>query len=576
MFLMLGAAPVAVHASDPPMSASWVPADVAIYVEILRPDVLFDRLEDDGFRAVTSAIPAYGKALRGEQLQQLRAVAEVISGSLGKTPAVALRDLTGGGAMLAVERENRACLVIRPRDSELLDRAHAKLVELARKDANDKGKPDPFQPTDYRGFSCFSTSPQEAHAIVRGNLVIATGTETLRAVIDRALEPGNGTALADHAEWKTRRQALSDDTAAWSFVRLDRLRTLDPKRFALEGPPNAGLTILFGPWFEAVRKSDWAAAALTWKADRIALDLNLPKPKDGYTKGLDRYLPPRGTGAPALLAPPGTIANLGLWRDWSAIWEVRADLLPPMDIQNLAQLDTFAGQFFGGRDFGSGVLGALASDWRLVIARQDPATLDPVPDDKLPAFALVIGLRPDDEEFAQRLQAAFQSFIGLANIGAAQNKAPPLILGSEAVGGVTIATSHYLPAKDRPRNEPVHRRHNFSPSSALVGNTFILGSSIGLVRDLVKAVQKKNGTTAEATLVAQADGSELAKLIEQNHMQLVSRNMLEKGNDHDQAEASINGLAQLVRYLGRATVTAHDVPAGPIFRIEFALGSTRP
>ena len=150
----------------------------------------------------------------------------------------------------------------------------------------------------------------------------------------------------------------------------------------------------------------------------------------------------------------------------------RADLLTPEAVQGLAQLDTFAGQFFGGRDFGTGVLGALTSDWRLVVAMQDYAAMSPVPDVKLPAFALVVDVRPDDEDFAARLKVAFQSFVGLANLGAAQSKAPPLELGSETFEGVTISTTHFMAPVNKPNNEaedkdkgPVHSRHNFSPSA---------------------------------------------------------------------------------------------------------------
>src|SRR5262249_59597288 len=96
---------------------------------------------------------------------------------------------------------------------------------------------------------------------------------------------------------------------------------------------------------------------------------------------------PRGAGAPGLAKPPGTVASLGLWRDLAAVWEARADLLPPEAVQNLAKLDTFAGQFFGGRDFGTGVLGALGTDWRLVVALQDDPAARPGPPLEPPPLA---------------------------------------------------------------------------------------------------------------------------------------------------------------------------------------------
>ena len=251
----------------------------------------------------------------------------------------------------------------------------------------------------------------------------------------------------------------------------------------------------------------------------MAAELILPVPPGGRGAAFRGFVPPEGSGAPALAKPPGMIASLSLWRDLSAVWESRADLFPPEAVQGLAQLDTFAGQFFGGRDFGTGVLGALTSDWRLVVAMQDYAAMSPVPDVKLPAFALVVDVRPDDDDFAARLKVAFQSFVGLANLGAAQSKAPPLELGSETFEGVTISTTHFMaPAKKASdeaadAKEPVHSRHNFSPSAAQVGEHFILSSSLGLTRDLVKSL-KSPGKPDDATLAVEAEGAALAGLVD--------------------------------------------------------------
>jgi hypothetical protein len=186
---------------------------------------------------------------------------------------------------------------------------------------------------------------------------------------------------------------------------------------------------------------------------------------------------------------------------------------------------------------------------------------------------LIVDLKPDDEEFSQRLQAAFQSFIGLANLGAAQEKAPPLMLGSETVEGITIATSHYAPPKGRKSEEPIDQRFNFSPSSALVGNTFVLSSSLPLARDLVRALKDPGKGSPAATLVGAGDGRELARLIEQNRATLVAKNMQEKGNDRPKAEREVGLLVHLAQYLGRASLAVRDRPEATGIRLEFLLGS---
>src|SRR5262249_56414485 len=175
----------------------------------------------------------------------------------------------------------------------------------------------------------------------------------------------------------------------------------------------------------------------------LADNRGLPLAKDGRPATIKGFIPGQGEGTAAPLNPPGTIASLSLWRDWATIWESRAELFTPEVVQGFAQLDTLAGQFFGGREFGADVLGAFDPHWRLVVAQQDYAAMKPAPDQKLPAFALVAELNGSQEDFAGRLKIAFQSFVALTNIDAAQKKAAALELGSEEFEGIQIATTKY-------------------------------------------------------------------------------------------------------------------------------------
>ena len=571
---LIGSAPAA-----EPRAARLVPPNTAIYVEVPDPTVLIDRVKGGGPRAILAAVPAYRKAVEGPQLAGASLAAGAIAFQVGTTPEAGLRSLTKGGMALAIEGPNQAVLTITPTDPALLDRAHARFLAMARDDATKKGKPDPIKEADYKGIHGWSFSDKEAHAIIDGTLVVATGGDMLKRVIDRIKDGVPGGSLADNAEFAARRAAAPKDGAAWMFARLDRLRELDPKRFGKPATPDTGQTLLFGPWAELLRTAPWISMSLGWTERQLGLDVTLPTPAGGYPKALARYIPPAGAGAAAPLKVPGLIATLSLWRDLAAVWEVRGELFPPEAQQGFAQLDTFAGQFFGGRDFATGVLGAVESRWNLVIARQDDKALNPRPEVVLPAFALIIDLKPGDPEFAQRLQAAFQSFIGLSNLGAAQMKAPPLMIGSERFEGVTIATSSYSPPIGPAKAEPANRRHNYSPSAAQVGDRFVISSSVGLARSLVTAIATPPGPATELSLVAEADGESLAGLIEQNKARLVEQNMLEKGNDQAAAEGEVGLLSGLVRYLGRAGLSVQDAPDALRVHLKFDLnppGESRP
>lgn len=567
-----------------PAVARWVAADAIAYVEIIRPEALIDRATSPEVRDLLKAVPGLEKRLKQKEVQQLLGVARFVAASLRTTVEAALRDLTAGGIVLAVEgkdKPERILLVLKPRDCEFLQKTHDKLIELARADAQEKGKPDPLKPIEYRGVTGYQLSPKGAYAILDGSLVVANDAEALKAVIDRARGDDGFPAIADSDDWKARRSALDEDAVAFAFARLDALRKIDPERFGGE-KPDTGAVILLGSWYEMLRKSPWAAASVSLNADRLAADLVLPTPAEGREEAYQTFLPADGMGAFPLIQPEGTILSVSLWRNLSAVWEVRDRLLPPEALQGLAQLDSFAGQFFGGRDFGTGVLGAIQNDWRLVIANQDYEAMDPRPSTKLPGFALIVGLDPDDQEFAVRLQAAFQSFVGLVNLGAAQQKAPPLMLGSETFQGITISRAAYLPVKDPSRNDSesskdpenvVDGRFNFSPSAAEVDHTFILSSNVALARSLVQAIQEAgDAEPTDATLVAEADGSELAKLVAVNRETLAMRNMLSKGSARADAESEIDLLARFLRYLGHGRLSVLDRPEATRLSVEFQLG----
>ncbi len=563
---------------EAPKAAGWVDAGALAYVELVRPEALIDRALSPEIRGFLKAVPGLEDQLDKAEVRQLRVAADLVGNLLDVKVETAVRDLTAGGVVLALEGEekpDRIILIVTPRDRELLGRAHEKILELARSDARDKKKDDPVQRHEHRGVAVYQFSPAEAHAIVDDALVVTNGLETLKTIIDRAKGQGGHTPITGDAAWKGRRGAIGDDAVAFAFARLDRLRKLDPDKFGgKERDP--GAVLLLGAWYEALLEGPWASASLTWTDAKFAADLTVAAPPDGYSEAMKTFLPPEGQGAAPLVKTPGAILSVSLWRDLSAAWEVRDRLLQPEQLQGLAQLDSFAGQFFGGRDFGTGVLGALRPDWRIVIANQDFAAIKPNPDTKLPAFALLASLDPEDEEFAVRLQSAFQSFVGLVNLGAAQTKAPPLMLGSEELDGVTISKGTYLPQKQADSKEaPGDPRFNFSPSAAQVDDTFVLSSSLGLARELVKALKPGDASpSADAprpTLVAEADGAELARLVEMNRDRLAMNNMLEKGNTKPAAEAEIDLLARLARYLGRGRLTIQDGPDGVHAALSFDL-----
>jgi hypothetical protein len=588
---------VAGFADDRKGLAKAAPADTVIHIELPNPIRVIDRLTDPRIQTYLKLSQAYQKFTSGKQLTELRAVAGVIASQLNTTWEEGLRDLTGGGIVAEVEaspgQAPRVSVLVTARNPELLGKTSEVFLKLARQDAQQKGKPDPARTSSHRGLEITALGGDQgiAYCISDGKLLASNSIKNVERLIDRGIELGAVEAkpadpktaagalgaLTRSSRWKAMRDKQGADSLAWSFVNLDRLRKIDPKRFTYANQPDTGITIFFGSWYEAFRKATAATAAIRWSDTELAADVDLLQPKEGRAAAFKGYVPESGKGAGQLVRPVGTIGSLSLWRDWPSIWESKADLFPPETVQGFAQLDTLAGQFFGVREFGPDVLGAFTPHWRLIVGSQDYETIKPVPDIKYPGFALLTELNEPDSDFAQRLKVAFQTFVGLSNVDAVQKKGPPFELVSEQVDGVTLATAKYMvPKTAMPAATSPDQRYNFSPSAAQVGKYFFVSTSAGLARTLIKElrsadVSKKLEGESNDTAVLEADGAELVRLLELNRGRLAMQLMLSRGETKEKAESFVDTGLALLRYLGKGRMTARDLPGETSFRLTFKL-----
>ncbi len=203
--------------------------------------------------------------------------------------------------------------------------------------------------------------------------------------------------------------------------------------------------------------------------------------------------------------------------------------------------------------------------------------MKPSPDVKLPGFAIVAEIAEPEGEFGLKLKTAYQTLVGLSNIDATQQKAAPLELGSEEVDGITLATARYvIPPGAAAEQLTPQRRYNFSPSVAQVGKYFILSSSRGLARSLIKELKGKKGDGGQpapgrSTFAVEADGQELARILDLNRDRLAMQTMLERGETKEKAQAQVDGLLAFVRYLGRGRLSVNDGAKASRLELKFQL-----
>jgi hypothetical protein len=372
-----------------------------------------------------------------------------------------------------------------------------------------------------------------------------------------------------------------EQNAAWGYFDVAVLRQANVPKGIYREPKNSfNAELMLGGVLAILRQTPVATAALSMGQRDVTLKLTTPFDKAWGGEPREFFFGPMGQGEqgdakPGVAAPlievPGTLASLSSYRDVAALWLRAGDLFDEQVNDQMAAADATLTTLFSGHDFGTEILGGLAPQVRLVSAKHEPAEGGPVPEIKLPSFALVSQLR-DPQTMRGEYKRIFQSLVGFLNITGAMNGQPQLDLDSEKVGDETFYTADYLLDADRPEGEKVPIQFNFRPTLGFVGDRMILASTTKLAKEIaaqvasdaaVPAPQGDHGKQAvvetgeaklitsdderlDANTVLQVRADVVKEMLELNRGFLVAQNMLEKGHGKEAAEREIGMLMSIV------------------------------
>jgi hypothetical protein len=467
-------------------------------------------------------------------------------------------------------------LVVRSKDTDLLQRTNRLLIEMVEQDAHDKGHESPVKSKEYRGAMAWTLGKDEFHVILGDTLIVSNKQEGIKTALEMAAGEGPP-SIAELDLWREARGRLPPGSVGWAFARMDTLRQGGvAKEFYEEKPNNPALPILFGGLSHVLAAAPYVTASLVLNDDRIALRAEVPRdpgaagwpePYRGF------YSASPGEEAAEPLRPARAIASLSFYRDFKAMWDAREHLVAAEALPGFTELESNAAPvLFGGREFSTEVLAEFEPRFRLVAAAQDYSRSRMVPDLKIPAFALVAELKHPDE-FGPELIIAFQSVLGLVNLGFGQQGQPRLMLANQVHKGFEIQAAHFLGKRAKGDGAGVHLRHNFRPACAIAGRYFVLGSTVDIVKDVIDAIGDVNAppkTTAH-NIVFEANVAQICEVLEQNKEPLVSQNMVSSGNTRLQAEQEFDTLVKVLGLFsqGKLTWTAESKKMHVDLAIEF-------
>ena len=473
-----------VHAEAPPDPLRLVPAQADLVVQVPRPRQLIEfYLNHDLARDVYALEPVreFYDSTNMRRFNQLLSYYEKQVGS--RWPDV-LDKVAGGGMVLAskVGKDPAPALLVVQGTDEATVRKFVQVsveileAELAREEAKEK-----LRKAKYRDRETFHIG-KDFHASVVGlAILISNKEEFLHKALDLSAD-GPAQSLAPLADIAEARKLLPPEPLAWAWLNLAEAHKAGKEIFAT--PANdVNLTILFGGMLDMAGRSPFVCAALTREKEDLTFTVRMPRGRDGLPEGLTLHVPPAGLpGSLPTLKPQSTLFSTSYYFDLKTIWEQRARLFNAKQVQTFEDFDKKSALYLLGNRF-SRLTEQVGPYHRVVVVNQPKAAYQKQPDQHIPAFALVMSLR-DPEKFGKSINGLLRA-AGLLASTQVKLKMEEIKHGEHTIVGYRFPEGEPLKGDDG------HARYNFSPAFVVVGDQFVISSTIELAKELADLLDKE-------------------------------------------------------------------------------------
>ncbi|MHC4436525.1 MAG: hypothetical protein ACYS3S_04140 [Planctomycetota bacterium] len=534
-----------------PPAIQWIPQDAVICLGLSEPKALLEFLAGEKATAAITALPLYQQQVSRPQFQEFLNVLRFMETALDTDWRTGLAKLAGGGVTFAVCPEETVLLIIDAEDEEMLERLHEMLISMARSEAEKQGQPDRVASTQYEDVTAWTFDGKEAHAIIGKRFILSNRPEGLKAVLELRSKDESA-SLASKSSYQAAKRQAKSDAIATAFADLKLLMQIPNVAQLLSQAAKNPLTALtFTGIIESIRDSNWLALGLYIKDSSLIFRASVDGKMVAQTNPAAFALPKESDeGVMPNLSVPRRIAAMTLYRDLHQFYAAKDDLFPERT-SGLIFFENMMGIFFSGRDLTNEVLAETRPEIRFVVAEQkfDPEIGTPIT--KLPAFAAILRLR-NPEDFDEVVEEAWQKAIGLVNFTRGQQAMPGLIIDrpEHAQTKLTLAYFSTTGIEDKTK---LDQRFNIRPTLAMPGEYVIFSSTDGLAQDLVDALNqeiKQGGKPlTQIHSLVEIEGDRLASILQANRQVLVHGDMVKKGNTQEQAEAGIDMLIALAKFV---------------------------
>lgn len=537
-----------------PPAIKWIPEDALIVVEVTRPKALLEAFCNDEATAAITALPLYKQQASKPQFQEFLNIVSFIETTLGTDWRTALEKLTGAGITLAVCPEDTVFLIIDAEDEQMLERFHEFFINVARSEAEKKGKYNIVKSKEYQGLTAWTFDGKEAHTIIGKRLIFANKAKRLKDIVQYRSQ-ANKASVAANPEYQAAKRTVGTDAVAKVFVNLKPLMGIPQiAQIFSQQNENPLAALAFAGILEATRYSNWLSLGLHIEDNTLVFRASVDSKTIAPTSPAAFALPKkRGEGVFPNLSVPRRIAALSFYRDLHQFYSAKDELFPERT-SGLIFFENMMGIFFSGRDLTNEVLAETKPEIRFVVAEQDYDSAIGTPQIKLPAFAIILRLQ-NPEQFNEVAEEAWQKALGLINFTRGQQAMQGLIIDRLVHGGTKFSMAYFSTSGLDEKNN-LEQRFNIRPALAMPGEYLILSSTDDLARDLIDSlnqeIQLKVKPVSKIHSLVEIDTAQLTSILKANRDTMVRSDMVKKGSTQEEAEAGIDLLITLVKLVERA------------------------
>lgn len=532
----------------------WLPPSTMVYAELTHSSQVLETLESHPITQKLLELPQAQEAMKSKPFQDFKKGVAVAETQLESSWREIIEQVAGQGVVIAVDGETDAVALMMHAQSEAsLTRAIKAFVQLAKLDAVAKGNESPIKTGEYRDLVAYSAG--DARWLQLGEwLAITNQAEFGKKVVDRYLDRPQD-HLGAHDAFAEAKKDKAPETDLWVWVDVNQLRDKNPDEDIYQNrTDNPVAELLLGGLLNIASQTDVATLSLNLDQRSIRANITTPWNSRWIPEAREYYWGFGGTGeAPGTFDIDQSIFQLSAYRDLSEMWLRAEELLQENAVDGIVQANGVLSTLFSGKDFGEDILAELEPTIDLVIAERSVSQNEPQPTVKLPAFAFVFELT-DPDAMQPQLKRIFQSLIGFINITGAMNGQPQLELDIERTDESQFVLARFVIEEEYESGLPV--QFNLSPTLGFSGRRFVLSSDLGLAQQLVTA--QRNPTSIDDEVVnttLDASVTNIAQILSDNRESLVAQNMLEEGNDREEAETEIETLLSLMQLFRTVSLT---------------------